>query len=80
MKNIPNNVICWFFLNQNQLEIYEIHINQILLLSPYFPNDSPIQGYSFIFQHEVKGKYLRGEDEDEDCDKDEDDSVIQFFK
>ena len=38
------------------------------------------KGNSFIFQHEVKGKYLRGEYEDEDCDKDEDDSVIQFFK
>ena len=45
-----------------------------------FPMKVQYKGNSFIFQHEVKGKYLRGEDEDEDCDKDEDDSVIQFFK
>ena len=44
-----------------------------------FPMTVQCKGNSFIFQHEVKGKYLRGEDEDEDCDKDEDDSVIQFF-
>ena len=44
-----------------------------------FPMTVQYKGNSFIFQHEVKWKYLRGEDEDEDCDKDEDDFVIQFF-